>query len=124
MQHNIWVGLPWENFGQVFPAFGQLKFGATSPNGRVGKRVSVKHWICEYPYSIKKQYKVLRNSFLECSMSYAFKLFDEIFKVKKENNLLKNDPIKLPKRNINLCESPFGNKQEYKALKKKRRNSH
>jgi hypothetical protein len=57
-------------------------------------------------------------------MSYAFKLFDEIFKVKKENNLLKNDPIKLPKRNINLCESPFGNKQEYKALKKKRRNSH
>ena len=54
-------------------------------------------------------------------MRYAFKLFDEIFKVKKENNLLKNDPIKLPKRNINLCESPFGNKQEYKALKKKKK---
>ena len=35
---TIWVGLHAEDFGQVFLAFGQLKFGANSQNGQVDKK--------------------------------------------------------------------------------------
>ena len=42
LHHNIKLDLHAANFGQVFPSFGQLKFGASSPNRQVGHKVNVK----------------------------------------------------------------------------------
>ena len=42
LQHNIKLDLHAANFGQVFPSFGQLKFGDSSPNRQVGDKVNVK----------------------------------------------------------------------------------
>jgi hypothetical protein len=42
------------------------------------------------------KHAVVRNSHLRYRKSSEYKLFDEIFQVKKKNNSFKDVPIKLP----------------------------
>jgi hypothetical protein len=53
LNYDHYLVLQVKKFGQVFPAFGQLKIRATSPNGQVGKKV-VYHTVGRIPKSKRK----------------------------------------------------------------------